>query len=244
MTRNRSADCPSDLRLDQWLAGELTRIERDALDVHVAGCEACRRRRSDLIEAQRSFVSSAPGFAVLAQGAAKRRGSWRALVPALAAAAALLLALGQPWQYWLERDPPRTRTKGSLARLSWVVRRGDRVFAGRPDQPLRAGDALRFSIHALEPVYAGVFGRDAAGRVSAYYPETAELALVPGGSDQPLPVALELDASPGDEQLHGVFCRHPASIAQVQRAIERSADAPALPPDCSHERATLHKETP
>ena len=125
-----------------------------------------------------------------------------------------------------------------------MVRRGERVVAGRPDQSLRAGDALRFSISAHEPVYAAVLGRDAAGHVSVYYPEGAELARIEAGNDQLLPLAVELDATPGDEQLHGVFCRGPAPVAQVAAAIERAPDAPALPPGCSHERATLHKEAP
>jgi hypothetical protein len=244
MIRQRNTDCPSDLRLDQWLAGELTQVDRDALEAHAASCEPCRRRRSELIEAQRSFASSAPVFAALAGRAPSRPRWWRAAAPVLAAAAALLLALGRPWQYWLERDDGATRTKGSVAQLSWVVRRGGRVVVGRPDQPLHAGDALGFAIRAREPVYVAVLGRDAAGRVSVYYPEAAELALVSAGGDQPLPLAVELDATPGDEQLHGVFCRRPVPVAQVKEAIERAPGAPALPPGCNHELATLHKEAP
>jgi len=244
MTRQRSADCPSDLRLDQWLAGELAQVERAALEAHAVGCEPCQRRRSELMDAQRSFASSAPSFAALSQSPAKAGRSWRALGPVLAAAAAVLLALGQPWRYWLERDQKNTRTKGSVAQLDWVVRRGERVVAGRPDQSVRAGDALRFSIRAHEPVYAAVIGRDGAGHVIVYYPEAAELVQVAAGTDQPLPLAIELDATPGDEQLHGVFCPRPVAVAQVKQAIERSADAPALPPGCSHQRAVLHKEAP
>ena len=244
MTRQRSADCPSDLRLDQWLAGELAQVERAALEAHAAGCEPCRRRRSLLLDAQRSFASTAPVFATLSQRPPHWRKSWRIVAPALAAAAALLLALGRPWQHWLQQDGHGTRAKGSVAQLRWVVRRGQRVVAGRPDQSLRAGDALRFSVSAREPVYAAVLGRDAAGHVNVYYPEAAELARVDAGNDQPLPLAIELDATPGDEQLHSVFCRGPASLAQVKAAIERAPDAPALPAGCSHERTTLHKESP
>jgi hypothetical protein len=43
-----------------------------------------------------------------------------------------------------------TRTKGSVAQLRWVVRRGEHTVAGRPDQALRdaavAKPALRLTL--------------------------------------------------------------------------------------------------
>ena len=86
-----------------------------------------------------------------------------------------------------------------------------------------------------------LLGLDPAGRWSVYHPEQGTLARLEAGQDQPLPVAIELDAAPGDERLYAVFCKSAASLASVKEALLRSADAPTLPAGCSHERHTLHK---
>lgn len=244
MMQRRSPACPSALRLDQYLSGELTPAERDEIERHAAGCEACRRRHAELGEAQRSFAEDAPPFGVLRRKASSSH--WRRLAPALGVAAALALAVGQAWQ---SRSTARdadsaTRTKGGLAGLSWVVRRGDQVFQGRPEQRLRPGDALSFSVSARETVYVALLGLDATGRVSVYYPEGERLAKLERGRERSLPVALELDTSPGDERVMGVFCREDVSVARVRQALEHSADAPELPSGCTQERWTLQKEAP
>jgi hypothetical protein len=172
---------------------------------------------------------------------------WRSAAPLLAAAAALALAIGQPWQLWgpfAKESSNGTRIKGGGTHLTWVVRRGERVFTGHPDLELHAGDALRFSVSAREPVYVALIGLDAAGGWSVYHPEQDSLARLEAGNEQPLPVAIELDAAPGDERLYAVFCRGAASLASVKEALVRSADAPALPSGCEHELHTLHKVAP
>jgi hypothetical protein len=165
----------------------------------------------------------------------------------LAAAALIAFAVGEPW-----RDAPNddglgtfgTRTKGGPASLGWVVRRGARVVAGRPEEPLQPGDALRFTISAREPVFVALLGLGASGKPSVYYPDADELAGLPAGDEQLLPIAIELDATPGDERLYAVFCQKPVSVAAVLEAVERSPQAPALPVSCTGERHTLQVESP
>jgi hypothetical protein len=250
MMQQRNTRCPSVLRLDQWLAEELPDAERADLESHVAGCAPCQSRYAELVESRRNFAREAPSFAELASSPRRAHFRWRAgfrwrsAAPLLAAAAALALAIGQPWQVWgpfAEESSNATRIKGGSTHLTWVVRRGEHVFAGRPDLELRAGDALRFSVSAREPVYAALLGLDPAGRWSVYHPEQGTLARLEAGHDQPLPVAIELDAAPGDEQLYAVFCRSAAPLASVKEALMRSPDTPNLPAGCSHERHTLHK---
>jgi hypothetical protein len=243
MMQQRGAHCPSALRLDQWLAGELTDAEQAELEGHVAGCAPCQSRHGELVESRRSFAREAPSFAELRRSPRRTRFRWRTTAPLLAAAAALALAIGQPWQVWgpFVEESNGTRIKGGGTHLTWVVRRGERVFPGRPDLELRPGDALRFSISAREPVYVALLGLDAAGRWSVYHPDQDALARLEAGNDQPLPVAIELDATPGDERLYAVFCRNATSLTIVKEALLRSADVPALPSGCSHERHTLHK---
>ena len=256
----RGEHCPSDLSLDRWLAGELTPAEARAQEDHLASCTFCESRRAKRLEARLDFARQAPPFASLAAAAqaaphsaqprsgpvARQRTRplrWLAGGFALAAAGLVALAVGEPW-----RTPPNdgvgTRTKGAPASLGWVVRRGERVFAGRPEQSLRAGDGVRFTVMAHQPVFVAVIGLDASGKSSVYYPESGELARLEAGNNQLLPAAIELDAMPGDERVYAVFCGSAIPIARVTEAVERSPDAPALPPGCSSERHTLQRESP
>jgi hypothetical protein len=159
-----------------------------------------------------------------------------------------VLARDQPWPFAdpASRENPGhgIRAKGSDASLSWVVRRGERVFMGHPEQRLRAGDAVRFTVSSPEPVYVAVLGLDVGGRLSVYHPDGDRLTRVEPGRDQPLPTAIELDATAGQEQLYGVFCSSPVPLSEVTLAFERTPAAPALPRGCSVERSTLNKEPP
>jgi hypothetical protein len=261
----RSEHCPSDLLLDRWLAGELTPAEARAQEGHLASCAFCESRRAALLEARRRFAGEAPSFASLAAAAraaphsapAPRSGPvprsrrtaslrWLAGGCGLAAAALLALAIGEPWRASPSDgiDTFGTRTKGGPASLGWVVQRGERVFAGRPEQRLHPGDAVRFTITAHEPVFVAVLGLDAGGKPSVYYPDAERLARVEPGSDQVLPAAIALDTAPGDERLYAVFCASAVPVARVTEAVVRSPDAPALPPGCSGERHTLQLEAP
>jgi hypothetical protein len=273
--RRRSEDCPSDLKLDRWLAGELTRDEQREVEAHVEGCDPCRHRHAELAESRRSFARDAPPFAAIERPApslsqpgqgppprsepvtasrrelarrAAPRAHWLVGASALAAAAAIALAVGKPGPIppSSSGDPAgsATRTKGGVASLGWVVRRGEHVFAGRSEETLRAGDAVRFTISAREPVYVAVLGLDAGGQLSVYHPDGERLSKVEAGRDQLLPTAIELDATPGAERLYGVFCPSAVLLSGVRAAIERAPDAPALPQGCSIERRTLNKESP
>lgn len=275
--RHRSENCASDLKLDRWLAGELTSDEQQAIESHVEACDSCQQRHATLVESRRSFARDAPPFAAIGQSEpntsaqqldprsraepvtssrqefARRpplseRSAWLVTASALAAAAAIALAIGTPWTPSVPsaRDTTSsgTRTKGGPASLGWVVRRGEHVFAGRPEQPLRAGDAVRFSVSAREPVYVAVLGLDPTGRLSVYYPDGEQLSKIEAGRDQLLPAAIEWDGATGAEQLYAVFCANAVALAPVRDAIQRSSDAPALPRGCSIEHATLNEAAP
>jgi uncharacterized protein DUF4384/putative zinc finger protein len=257
MSRRQGEDCVSDLQLDRRLAGELSPAEGQAIEHHLEVCPACHQRQAELDEVQLRFARDMPGWA-------SRRGEpvaashpapsarphrnlqrWLAGASTLAAAAALALFMVGPWR----EDPSAgeiaggTRAKGRAASLGWVVRRGEHTFVGRPEQWLRAGDALRFTVSSPEPVYVAVLGLDARGRLSVYHPDRERLTRVEAGEQYPLPGAIELDATPGQEVLYGIFCEDAAPLASVKLAVERSPEAPALPPGCSFERWGLSKET-
>jgi hypothetical protein len=109
---------------------------------------------------------------------------------------------------------------------------------------VRAGDTLRFTVSAREPVFVTVLGLDASGQLTVYYPEGEQPSMLGAGRNQLLSTAIEWDATAGAEQLYGVFCRSAVTVSRVREAIEGSPDAPALPSGCSVEHWTLHKESP
>jgi hypothetical protein len=260
MMRRHSESCASDLKLDRWLAGELSEDERRAVEAHVESCDSCQRRYAALAESRRSFSREAPPFAAFerseprpsmgqpSSGRRAGRSHWLSGASALAVAATIALAISQLWSSSVpstrDADGSGTRAKGALGSLGWVVKRGEHMFAGRIGQPLRAGDAVRFTVSAHQPVYVAILGLDPKGQVSVYYPEGELLSRVEAGRDQLLPAAIQFDAAAGEEQLYGVFCASAVAIAPVRVAIERSADSPALPRGCTLERQTLNEASP
>jgi len=239
------------------MAGELSAEAGQAMALHLEACTICRQRHADLAEEQRRFAGDLPACAPLEQpGAVGASGlRWRVRPPglrwflgasALAAAAALVLFVARPGQLGtpsvLRSDGFGTRAKGSGASLGWAVRRGEHVFTGSPERALRAGDALRFTISSREPVYVAVLGLDAAGRLSVYHPNADRLTRVEAGQQQPLPSAVELDGTTGDEALYGVFCSSALPLSVVTLAVERSPQDPPLPLGCAFERWKVRKE--
>jgi len=244
----------SDLRLDQLLSGELSGEREQRVRAHLATCARCQDRQLELSADRAAFVQKELSFDALfasrratvvgvrpglARGGASR---WRS--PVLAGAltlSAALVALGvglgrlQP-----SSDSPAgetslgTRSKGSGATISFVVKRGSESFWGEPGQVLAPGDELRFAVSSDRLLYAGVWGVDALGKTSAYH-GSPELAKVEAGHRQPLPGAVVLDASLGEERLVAVFCAKPVPGAELASAVAAASSAPRLPAECTHE---------
>jgi hypothetical protein len=261
--RRRTDECLSDLTLDRCHAGELSAADLQSIASHVAACDECRARQAELDETRQRFAKEAPPFAALeraalehrerrsaprigAAGPARRERRRRITAASALAAAGIALGVGAAWFFAPGEgvELATTRTKGGVATLSWVVRRGERVLRGAPEEQLRTGDALRFTVSTREPVYMAVLGVDASGKVSVYHPDGEQLARVEVGQDQPLPGAIVFDAPPSHEQLYGVFCADRVPVWRVKRAIEVAPGAPALPEGCTHEHWALGEAEP
>jgi len=265
--RRQSPDCLSDLKLDRLLSGELSTELEGAARAHLAGCPECTARRLELSADRLSFAESAPALdlpgperpvnARLPEAPARIVPARRRWIGGVALAAAAMLAFGVGLTQILHErggvdgSPApaagATRTKGGGVTFGFVVRRGDRTFAGEAAQTLHPGDLLRFTFGAASPVYAGVWGVDAEGRVSSYQ-QSPELARLPAGQSQPLPEAIELDESLGAERLVAVHCSAPHSVADITAALGASAAAPRVPADlpagCESESLTIVKVQP
>jgi len=268
--RRQSPDCLSDLKLDRLLSGELSGELESSARAHLAGCAACAARSLELSADRRSFAESAPALdlpgpqgvasaglpAVLAGTVPARimpaRQRWiGGVVLAAAAMFALGIGLTEILREQAERDGSSasgaTRTKGGGVTFGFVVRRGDRTFIGEVAQTLHPGDVLRFTFGASSPEYVGVWGVDAEGRVSPYQ-QSPELARLPAGQSQPLPEAIELDESLGEERLVAVHCSAPHAVSEITAALAAPAGASpvpaALPADCASESRVIVKALP
>ena len=251
MTRRTSPRCASDLELDRLRVGELGPAEAAVLDAHLAQCDSCRARRTfleqlALAEQLPPFAeldAHAPPFAKRAAMPARRRWAapWLAAGSLVAAAAAVVLMFQRP----AAEDGPTTarsgaRTKGGGVVLDWVVRRGERVFAPDPAQPLFPGDALRFGVRAEAAGRAAVLSLDGARHTSVYH----DWVAIDARERQLLPGAVELDDVIGDEHLYGVVCERSWPLGELAAAIVRDPAQPRLPSGCAVDHHVLRKERP
>jgi hypothetical protein len=154
---------------------------------------------------------------------------------ALAAAAAVLLMLPH------EDGASTLRSKGA-PQLGMVIKRGERTFRAESGARVRAGDLVRFTYSSDRPRHLAVIGLDA--RVAQlYFPTEASTGArrVPAGSDAALDFSVELDATPGEEHVYGLFCDEPIALEPVRAALERERALPELA-GCAVARLVLHKE--
>jgi hypothetical protein len=164
-----------------------------------------------------------------------------ALVPALAAAAAVGLVLlraptpgGDPG-VWAEV----VRTKGGAPQVVVHARRGDAVFALGPSDVVRGGDALRIDVGTTEPRHVGVVGVDHDG-VTAWIPAAGDALAWPGGPLAPLPTAVILDAAPAPGTLRIVVWSCPRPVAMA--ALVAATSSKSRPEDCVQETLTLQRD--
>jgi hypothetical protein len=212
--------CLSDLRLDELMAGELGPDERARADEHLAGCARCGARLLEL-EGERAAYRPAP----LGR---PRRAALLAPVLAFAAAAAVLLALrARP-------APPGERSKGA-PHLGILVSHGGEARAAGPGEVVAPGETLTFTVTAARPGHVAVLGLDGAGQVNVY-----AVAAVEAGRDRALPSAALLDATPGRERIHAVFCAAPIEVEPLRRALA-AGGALSPPAGCSVDVVELEK---
>lgn len=228
----RTADCLSDLVLDEWLAGELAPEAAARLEDHVASCERCRELRAARQRDDMAFLAQAPSFeahARLLKGAPQRampasdapRRNTRVFAVAsavLAAAAGALLMLRPP------ADPlPGERSKGR-AHVGYFVKRGAVVMRGSASEPVRPGDLLRFTYSNDRASHFALIDVDARG-TSVFFPNGDTSAALAAGNDVALDFSVELDDTLGEERVIGVFCEQPFVIETVRATLESERDA-------------------
>jgi hypothetical protein len=213
--RERPEACPSDLRFDALLAGELGAHARAALDTHVAGCARCRDRHAALAVERAAYLALHPRAELrIAHAVAPRALRWPLPAALLGAAAAVALFVALP-----AVDPSdQVRRKGA-ASIGFFVERGGTHERGRAGQSVRPGDRIRFTYSSDRPAYLAILARDAAGTVSVYFPNGDAARYVSEGYDRPLDSSVELDATLGPESVFALFCDDGFAMTEPRTAL-------------------------
>lgn len=232
----RDPRLPSELMIERLLAQELTPAEEAQVRAQLAGCPGgleLLQQKQD----QWAAVSRADKVAMLRgiedrlqkQGWKPRFLAWierhRSLlaVPAMAMAALGLFVMvgGEP------ADP--LRSKGGL-RLGVYRERDGQVERAEPGDLFRPGDRVRVGTRLSRSAYVVVYGREAGGEIFPVYPNGSEGVTpdqpLPAGAYDPLPGAIELDGSLGEESFRLAVCERAVPIEQLREdeigALERA----------------------
>jgi Putative zinc-finger len=233
LTTERPQTCLSDLRLDAYLAEDVSAEEVRTARAHLDHCPRCQARLAALTEARTDYLAGRAGAALrdelknrAARPHALKRASPRlyAIGSAFAIAAAVLLMA-------LPRSEPErgaeTRLKGGQ-RLGFFVQHAGRTRRGSDGERVLPGDLLRFTYAASRAVQFAVLSYDPEKHASVYVP----FMSVAPGVNVAAPLSVELDASLGVELLYGLFCAQQPPLSELLRMLEERAGAPPAVTGC------------
>ncbi|HEX6243434.1 MAG TPA: zf-HC2 domain-containing protein [Polyangiales bacterium] len=242
LSSTRPAACLSDLRLDAYLAEDVSPEEAGAVRAHLAHCSRCQARL-EALGAVRAHYLTRPEAVSFGRDLALRTSPERgptgafprsyALGAVLAVAAALLLLV------WPRNQPAHqleTRLKGG-ERFGFYVHHAGRTRRGSDGERTTPGDLLRFTYSTERAAQFAVLSYDPAKHASVYVP----FMSVAPGVNLAAPLSVELDASLGSELLYGLFCAQRPAVAELLRVLEQRAGAPPVAPGCEVFRLQIMK---
>jgi hypothetical protein len=221
----------TDLELERHLAGDLpdarlaeaTDADRTRLAELRADAEAFMRSVDVDLEVKRIHQR------VERMTPAKRSWlRWFMPIGALAAAAAVVLVvIRRGSDDPAHRDDDDLQVKGDA--VSLVIHRA----TGNSSQPLSSGDTvvpgdrIRFEVGVLKAGQLALIGIDGSGSATLYWPENAAGSTTFDPKDRLLPLAIQLDATPGDEHFYALYSAKQFALADVMPALVGRAELPA-----------------
>jgi anti-sigma factor RsiW len=237
---NHSADCISNLELDEWHAGELSAEDQQRAALHVAQCPRCRSRREALERERAAFFAAAPTLRDHARQLERvlrpaRRVS-RLAIGAAAVAASLAAVAGLmllPTQH-----QAATRAKGE-PHLGFFIKRDQQITRGANGATVHPDDFIRFVYSSDHSYYFALFNLDAHA-ATVYFPGHSEAARVFAGNDVPLDFSVQLDDQLGAERVVALFCPDAFAVEPV-RARMASGELPIPAAGCHRDVITLKK---
>lgn len=230
--------------IDLLLLSALEAQEANAAKSHLDGCTTCKQRWVELNEdkvkfEQFVFARTLPKLEErLKKKSLFERLDLRLLVPALGLGAAALVAViatggGDGGPTGQTEDEVYIGIKGKEPLFEVFALRGSSAqFEVKAGTPLKPKDRIRFVVNPAGAKYVLVASRDGKGTFTVYHPYgAAESAPVDAKPPRrlELPNAVELDETAGAERLVAVFSDKPVKAAEVQAALEKNPQAPALP---------------
>jgi hypothetical protein len=229
----------SNFQLDRLAAGTLDDPTVARVQAHLAVCGACQARRQALDDDRARFVPDPALRALLAAAPAPAsnvipfRARMRGLAmaaPALAAAAALVVAV--------TRDSgDETSTKGG-ARYEFFVADDTGLRPAPRGATVQANDVIQVARSGEDAAFVGLFSVDGAGVFTRFVPaDGAVLAAIAAGERVTLPQSVRLDATPGTEEFVVVECTAPVDVAMAEAA----ARGGSVPSGCVSTRHPLEK---
>lgn len=251
---------PSELALDEWIAGLLSAERAAEIDAHCAGCGQCAafvaERRQGLAAVPEIDADAAFGRIwadVEAAGAPPAPASWWARFKArfgagslglvlLGAAAAVvaMLATREPDPSGGLTGPEVVRAKGTLA-LEVARKTPDGVQPMVSGDVFRPDDEIRFLATLPDRGRIAIIGIEPNGTLYTAWPLPGHAAdpVRPKGKAQGLPGAVRLDGEPGTETLHLVFC--PEAVEPVCTSAGATA-TPTCPTGCRTAPFVVNKQ--
>ena len=170
MNAPRTAQCPSDLALEEHLLQANPATAR-----HIAGCAHCQKWERSAAEASRAFARESPRWMAKTQARASPLRRWAPLLPAAAlAVAALFLLLPTP------PEAPRYATKGEA--LTVYVGGQGSPRAATQGERVRPGEALRFEVAPGSAAFVWIASVDSTGTVSRLAPAEGTTPLAVDGA--------------------------------------------------------------
>lgn len=213
------SDHPSTLQLHRLRYGELDPAESRRLRDHLDACPRCADRLRSQEATRAAFVVEPvpPAIQALSRPRRSLRAWWWAL-PALAAAAGVLIAI--PSIDTTGDGSEDVRTKGAMASLEVVAERAGQNVLLAPGSVVMPGDRIQLRFDPGDHAWAAFAGRDGSGVIQVYRVTRAE-----EGGMRPAPFGLELDDTPGDQELFAIFSDEPPDPVWVLDVIESGAAA-------------------
>jgi hypothetical protein len=246
--RAAHVDCPSELQLDRWHAGELDESGGRQVKTHIEGCQTCGERMALRRDGFAAFGLHGTSLLAPIRARVKRPASvldrlraWLSSpgIPiGLAAATAALVFVIVPTN--------EVRTKGQLGLRVYRERGGDVQEVTSTDHFFE-NDRIRFRISGPGPNPDGhimIIGVEDSKKSFVYYPTGGATRSAKPTADEAgvLSGAIRLDDYTGDEWLHLVRCTSAFERADLGD-LPPSAEA-KVPDGCDHAAFRMRKVTP
>lgn len=204
---------------------------RQQIAEHLSGCSECRDAMAELKRLHAEFETVVLPRKLPVPAVAPRRSPWylRPVVwaPALASAAAVILALGlRSGDVVPTQDAGDIQTKGGTQLLVFARSDGRTRQLVSGQSGARPGDQVRFVLTATSEHsrYLLLASVEASGKTNVYWPAQGQRSGAIGGAGRfEVPGSVVLDAAPGPERVFALLSSAPLDFTDVQPALEALA---------------------